>query len=163
MIEVKPGNQEACTALIRLFRKHPELIKRVAVVVSFDVYTMHRLKSGLNELASSLEAALSSSANNSCSDPVPRRSDSPDNVRSFEDDGCRTSYTLPKLPKVLLLTVAGKPTQHYHLSVSVADYAPVHHWLMQEDKPSLDDMYVKFQPEMLQPEGVASLRALTDH
>ena len=80
----------------------------------------------------------------------------------LEDDGYRTSYTLPKLPKVLLLTVAGKSTQHYHLSVSVTDYAPVHHWLMHEDKPSLDGVYVKFQPEMLQPEGVALLRALTD-
>jgi len=82
VIEVKPGNQEACTALIRLFRKHPELIERVAVVMSFDAYTMHRLKFGLNELVSLLEAASSSSANNSCWDPIARRSDSPDNARS---------------------------------------------------------------------------------
>ena len=90
VIEIKPGNQEACTALIRLFCQHSELIERCAVTVSFDAYTMHKLRSELNELASSLMAT---------SDPLIRcRSDSPHNVRSFEDDGSQVN-----MPDVILL------------------------------------------------------------
>ena len=56
VIEIKPGNQEACTALIRLFCQYPELIERCVAIMSFDAYTMHKLRSELNELASSLMA-----------------------------------------------------------------------------------------------------------
>lgn len=149
VIEIKPGNSDACTALIRLFHQHPDLIERCAVVMSFDAYTMHMLRSELNELASSLKAASAIS-----------RSDSPDSVRSFEDDGGCASSQL-KFPDVLLLTVDKEPQQHYELTVSVSDFTPVHAWLRHEDKASLNGVYLQYQPEMLHPEGIASLRALT--
>eukprot|EP00579_Thalassiosira_antarctica_P014719 CAMPEP_0201942440 /NCGR_PEP_ID=MMETSP0903-20130614/49045_1 /ASSEMBLY_ACC=CAM_ASM_000552 /TAXON_ID=420261 /ORGANISM="Thalassiosira antarctica, Strain CCMP982" /LENGTH=498 /DNA_ID=CAMNT_0048484831 /DNA_START=48 /DNA_END=1541 /DNA_ORIENTATION=- len=147
VIEIKPGNQEACTALIRLFRQYPELIERCAVIMSFDAYTMHKLRSELNELASSLMAA---------SDPlIWCRSESPHNVRSFEDDGSQVN-----MPGVLLLTVAKEPQEHYELSVGVSDLTPVHSWLQHEGKQSLDGVYLQYQPEMLHPNGIAALRAL---
>ena len=54
VIEIKPGNIEASTALVRLFRHHPDLIDSCAVVMSFDAFIMHRLKCELNDLGSSL-------------------------------------------------------------------------------------------------------------
>lgn len=54
VIEIKPGNIEASTALVRLFRHHPDLIDSCAVVMSFDAFIMHRLKCELNDLSSFL-------------------------------------------------------------------------------------------------------------
>ena len=34
-------------------------------------------------------------------------------------------------------------------------------WLQHEGKPSLDGVYLQFEPEMLLPEGLAALRALS--
>lgn len=148
VIEIKPGNQEACEALVRLFRQHPDLIERCAVIMSFDAYTMHTLRSNL----SSLKAAVSK--------PILHRSASPDNIRSFEDDDSWMSSQL-KLPDILLITVAQEPEQHYELCCGVSDFKPVHSWLSREDNPSLDGVYLQYQPEMLQPDGIAALRALS--
>ena len=44
IIEIKPGNFEAASALARLLWRHPELCRCVEMVMSFDAYTMHRLR-----------------------------------------------------------------------------------------------------------------------
>lgn len=44
IIEIKPGNFEAASALARLLWRHPELCSSVEMVMSFDAYTMHRLR-----------------------------------------------------------------------------------------------------------------------
>ncbi|GAX27617.1 hypothetical protein FisN_13Hh294 [Fistulifera solaris] len=44
IIEIKPGNCEAASALARLLWRHPELCSCVEMVMSFDAYTMHRLR-----------------------------------------------------------------------------------------------------------------------
>ncbi|KAL3808367.1 hypothetical protein ACHAXA_005338 [Cyclostephanos tholiformis] len=151
VIEIKPGNQVACAALINLFRQHPDLIERCAVIMSFDAYTMHKLKCGLNELDAWLDTHYGS------------RSDSPDSVLSFEDEHGRFVSFGPKLPNILLLTVLRESTrkQHHQLPVSVSDLSPVHSWLRPEDKPSLDGVYLQYQPEMLQREGIAAMQALS--
>lgn len=143
VIEIKPGNQVACAALINLFRQHPDLIERCAVIMSFDAYTMHKLKCGLNELDAWLETHYGS------------RSDSPYSVLSVP--------FRPKLPDILLLTVLRETTrkQHHQLPVSVSDLSPVHSWLRPEDKPSLDGVYLQYQPEMLHRDGIAAMRALS--
>ena len=154
VIEIKPGNQMACVALIDLFRQHPDLIERCAVIMSFDAYTMHKLRSGLNELDAWLEAEY---------DFTRRMRESPDSVGILEDErGSFVSYR-PKLPDILLLTVVRESVckKHYQLTVDVSDLSPVHSWLRPDDKPSLDGVYLRYQPEMLQPDGIAAMRALS--
>ena len=51
--------------------------------------------------------------------------------------------------------------KHYQLTVDVSDLSPVHSWLRPDDKPSLDGVYLRYQPEMLQPDGIAAMRALS--
>mmetsp|Transcript_56290 Transcript_56290/g.136470 ORF Transcript_56290/g.136470 Transcript_56290/m.136470 type:complete len:676 (-) Transcript_56290:3148-5175(-) len=51
IIEIKPGNDAAAFALARILTRHPDLRKSVAMIMSFDAATMHRLR---NELARSL-------------------------------------------------------------------------------------------------------------
>lgn len=150
VIEVKPGNQEACTALIRLFRLHPDLIERCAVIMSFDAYTMHKLRSDLTVLESSLKAE---------SDQINGRSRSPDNVLVYKDATCVPLQL--KVPEVLLLTVAKEPQAHYELSVGVSDLTPVNSWLQHEGKVSLNGVYLQYQPEMLHPNGMEALRILS--
>mmetsp|Transcript_12316 Transcript_12316/g.18900 ORF Transcript_12316/g.18900 Transcript_12316/m.18900 type:complete len:296 (-) Transcript_12316:133-1020(-) len=126
VIEIKAGNDEAGAALVRLFRRHPTLIARCAVVMSFDAYLMHRLRTELSELI---------------------------------DQGPALSRV--KLPELLLLTIAEPPSTSYELFVSVDDFSQVDSWLQHEGKPSLDGVYLQFQPQMLQPQGLAALRALS--
>lgn len=153
VIEIKPGNQEACSALIQLFRRNPDLIERCAVIMSFDAYTMHKLRFELNELDSLFKVE---------SESILSRSDSPYSVLSFVDDDGRRVQTQLKYPDILLLTVAKEAKKHYELKVSVTDFTPVHSWLRNVGKPSLDGVYLQYQPEMLQPEGIAAMRVLTN-
>jgi hypothetical protein len=44
IIEIKPGNSDAATALARMFLRYPELMASCAVVMSFDVFAMHNLR-----------------------------------------------------------------------------------------------------------------------
>ena len=172
VVEVKPGNREACTALVRLFRQHPELIERCAVIMSFDAYTMHKLKSEMSELSLTLraEAAYARHKRKSeTSEPSSRlqataepdsTADAPDNAQTPDNDAAPVSPPF-KMPEILLITVAEEPQAHYELRVGVADLAPVDSWLRHGDnQPPLDGVYLQYQPEMLRPEGGAALRAL---
>jgi hypothetical protein len=44
VIEIKPGNEEAATALARMLIHHPELMPCIALIMSFDCFTMHNLR-----------------------------------------------------------------------------------------------------------------------
>jgi glycerophosphoryl diester phosphodiesterase len=44
VIEIKPGNEEAATALARMLIRHPELMPCIALIMSFDCFTMHNLR-----------------------------------------------------------------------------------------------------------------------
>lgn len=48
VIEIKPGNEAAASALARLLTRHPDLRQAVAMVMSFDAVTMHRLRAELS-------------------------------------------------------------------------------------------------------------------
>jgi glycerophosphoryl diester phosphodiesterase len=44
VIEIKPGNEAAASALARLLARHSDLRQVVAMIMSFDAVTMHRLR-----------------------------------------------------------------------------------------------------------------------
>ena len=50
IVEIKPGNVAAASALARMFLRHPELMARCAVVMSFDAFAMHSLRRDLRVL-----------------------------------------------------------------------------------------------------------------
>ena len=50
VIEIKPGNESAASALARLLLRHPDLRQAVAMIMSFDAVTMHRLRADLSVL-----------------------------------------------------------------------------------------------------------------
>eukprot|EP00536_Pseudo-nitzschia_multiseries_P007554 jgi/Psemu1/319150/estExt_fgenesh1_pm.C_1790001 len=51
IIEIKPGNDVSAFALARLLIRHPDLRSSVAMIMSFDVATMHRLRAELDRAA----------------------------------------------------------------------------------------------------------------
>merc|ERR1719330_914598 len=65
------------------------------------------------------------------------------------------------LPKLLLLTVADQPENRFELCVDCSDYSPIGGWL-RSTYTSLDGVYVRFQPDMLLPEGKAAVQKLTE-
>lgn len=44
VIEIKPGNESSAYALARMLIRHPDLRSSVAMIMSFDVSTMHQLR-----------------------------------------------------------------------------------------------------------------------
>lgn len=50
IIEIKPGNAAAASALARLLIRHPELCSCVEMIMSFDAVTMHRLRTELTTI-----------------------------------------------------------------------------------------------------------------
>jgi len=136
VIEIKPGNQAAATALAQLFLEHPELVPSVSVVMSFDAYTIHILHQELK--AWKLKAKVG-------------------NLTNYANRQELENPTDCAYPKLMLLTVAEPPDMPCKLRVGVDDLSPLDRWL----KGSLDGVYMQFQPSMLKPEGSAALKELS--
>jgi len=47
VIEIKPGNTDVGMAVARLLGRYPDLMKRVAAIISFDLWCMHQLSTEL--------------------------------------------------------------------------------------------------------------------
>jgi glycerophosphoryl diester phosphodiesterase len=58
VIEIKPGNQNAASALALLLVRHPDLCRSVAMIMSFDAVTMHRLRAELRIIDEGEEQSL---------------------------------------------------------------------------------------------------------
>jgi hypothetical protein len=54
VIEIKPGNDSVAAALARMLVRHPDLCPSVAMIMSFDAVTMHRLRAELSILKESV-------------------------------------------------------------------------------------------------------------
>lgn len=55
-IEIKPGNEPAVTALVRMLTAHPEFLPCIPCIMSFDAYTMHQLRRELWAMAATISA-----------------------------------------------------------------------------------------------------------
>jgi Glycerophosphoryl diester phosphodiesterase len=147
IIEIKPGNNQAAMALARLLARHPEYVTHVAVIMSFDLWAMHELRGALEKMLSGEPRRITSSA----SSPM-----------LYADTIDKQSFPVSigvKIPKLMLLTVAHVPADNYELWVDCNDYSPIDGWL-QTDGSCLDGVYVRFENEMLEPDGAAELKAL---
>uniref|UniRef100_A0A7R9VFC3 GP-PDE domain-containing protein n=1 Tax=Pseudictyota dubia TaxID=2749911 RepID=A0A7R9VFC3_9STRA len=71
----------------------------------------------------------------------------------------------PGMPHLLLLTVSDPPQKECELELNVADAASrgsrVDSWVHSSDG-SLHGLYLQFQKEMLEPDGLRGIRDLTD-
>ncbi|CAJ1967422.1 unnamed protein product [Cylindrotheca closterium] len=182
IIEIKPGNESAASALGRMLIRHPDLCPNVAMIMSFDAVTMHRLRSEL--------AVIDQMTG--CS-PTPTHS----RVNSFDHFGVLTMNRMEALessmgpiglslstedlenlqdttrhvkqatkherlvPRLMLLTVADPPLRPCEHRVSVDDLSSVEGWLHRPDG-ALDGVYLQYEKKMLSPEGIESLRALSN-
>jgi glycerophosphoryl diester phosphodiesterase len=190
VIEIKPGNQAAASALARLLLRHPNLRKAVAMIMSFDAVTMHRLRAALNIVDAASEAALAPSASqvgmhhrinsfdhfgtmHGMLGSHHRKLNSMDQMSSIGlslsetnlDSGVLQQAPVARkfgtMPKLMLLTVADPPKRPCELRVGVDDFSHVDNWLNARDG-SLDGVYLQFEQKMMTPEGVASLRRLSE-
>jgi hypothetical protein len=134
---MKPGHEAAASALATLLLRHPELMSSVRVIMSFDAYTMHKLRKELKSPNFKTAASLLTIPSNrqALADPI--------------------NFIYPKL---MLLTVAESPKHSCDLRVGVEDTSPIDGWL----KGSLDGVYMEFQKIMLEPIGAAALKDLSE-
>jgi len=165
IIEIKPGHDQAGTALARLFGRYPSLVAHVEVVMSFDLWAMHTLRDSLNRTFR--QSHIQSMDNNqSNSRNSVSHSTKSDRIRAlsvdstFDDCHDSTLSSQIALPKLMLLTVAGPPTGCYELWTDVHDYSSINGWL-RTDNSNIDGVYVQFQSEMMEADGALKLRALS--
>ena len=163
IIEIKPGNSEVATALSRLLLKYPELIAHVAVIMSFDLWSMHSLCADLQRLfpdwydanknnMSSLQHWYQSTSILGTSPIEESRTRS----NSLVDYGIHQKDTFPKL---MLLTVADQPENSFELCTNVSDYSQIDGWL-NSTHTFLDGLYIRYEAEMISPEGREALQKL---
>ena len=167
IIEIKPGNSEAGLALARLLLKYPELLTHVAVIMSFDLWSMHSLCAELHRLLPQFHNSISNEVYDSQrfeSSPtgqsllVHQTTNSIERTRTNSLVSYDSIYKA-SLPKLMLLTVADQPENRFELCVDVSDYSQIDAWL-NGTSTKLDGVYVRCQPEMLLPEGKAALQEL---
>eukprot|EP00979_Chaetoceros_neogracilis_P004972 scaffold848_cov236-Chaetoceros_neogracile.AAC.2 len=149
IIEIKPGENQASTALARLLGSHPEYVQHVAVIMSFDLWAMHKLRHGLERNLLAEPSPMGS----------PPRLFGNSMDKQFLETSVDTSPSSPTMPKLMLLTVAQPPIDHNELWVDCNDYGPIDGWLNTDDS-CLDGVYVQYEPEMLEQDGAAELKAL---
>ena len=58
IIEVKPGNDEMCLPLIKLFARNPSYLNSVHAIISFDSYIMKEISIQMDNLAAKLKLKL---------------------------------------------------------------------------------------------------------
>ena len=152
IIEIKAGNNQAAMALARLLVRYPELIQHVAVIMSFDLWAMHDLRQALERtfVGAGEQKRITSTSSPLLHNPK---------TRSNSMDG--RHYGNITLPKLMLLTVAHPPFNNHELWVDCSDYAPIDGWLTTDDS-CLDGVYVRYESDMLEPDGAAELKALCD-
>lgn len=191
VIEIKPGNEAAASALARLLIRHPDLRQAVAMIMSFDAVTIHRLRTELsfiNETDHSLATIGQPGVHHRVTSfdhfgtmttlfSSHRRMSSVDKISSsiglslsqtHLDTTISDSAAIDELkpltssiPKLMLLTVKDPAKKHCELRVSVDDLSPVESWLTSTDG-SLDGVYLQFEKKMLTEEGAAALRRLSE-
>jgi len=148
VVEIKPGNREVFTAVARLLMQYPDLIPHVAVIMSYDLWAMHEIRSKLT-----LEMNTDKNSNiklKSCSYQQNSK-------KIIQEENQKLSCMLPAF---ILLTAADPPVNTYQLWLDISDLSPVKGWLEKSDG-SLDGIYMRYQPEMMEPEGRNALRELT--
>jgi len=148
IIEIKPGNTEVFLALARLLGRHPDLMPQVAAIMSFDVWSMHQIRSELTQIAS--QGIFDN--NQVGQSPLLKRA---------EHDQDSAPYKLPDLFLLTDVTGSIECNQSKHeLWLDVLDLEPVDGWL---ERPggSLDGIYMRFQPKMMESKGTTQLRVLS--
>ena len=160
IVEIKPGNREAAKALSRLLLKYPELIAHVAVIMSFDLWSMHSLCADLQGLFPNRYNANKSKTlslqHQYQSTSIPGTSPSKKLNNNLVD---YSTHQKDMFPKLMLLTVADQPEKNFELCTNVSDYSQIDEWL-NGTNTFLDGVYVRYEPEMMSPEGKEALQKL---
>jgi len=121
--------------------------------MSFDLWAVHELKHLFG-----LERNLFAEPKRIASSPVFH-------IGSMDTQFLGANADIPPscltLPKLLLLSVSHPPIDHNELWVDCNDYGPIDGWLKTDDS-CLDGVYVRYEPEMLEHDGAAELKALCE-
>ena len=179
IIEIKPGNAAAASALARLLLRHADLAARVEMVMSFDAVTMHRLRAELAAATSGGGGALGGHHrllsfdhvgtlmhHPSFSGPIGLCLSQTDLVNHAGVDNNDDHHVVQEhpswFPKLMLLTVSQKPKIPCELQVGVENLSPIDGWVTTADGAALDGVYLQYQPAMKTAKGAAALRALSE-
>jgi len=175
VIEIKPGNSEIVEPLMMLFSRHPALLCRVAVIMSFDSYVMQDIADsltvanmpgtgggGLGVIGEGTQdtsrlpvsgTRTSHQLRRTRARPIQSVSYGADN--GSDGDGCSPN------PKLLVLTAFAESDDFPYLTTSVKnDFEGLSDKLPMDN--GIDGVYIEYEPEMLQPEGKVKMLRLAE-
>lgn len=179
VIEVKPGNSEIVEPLMHLFQRHPTLLARVAVIMSFDSYVMQdiadrfasenisRAMGGLSVIGEGnddtsflMGLPMSGSRMTAGSFRMRKTRARPIQSVSYGGEGKHSpAGSIP--PKLLVLTAYVDYEGKDYLVTTVKDgYKALKHKLPVGS--GIDGVYVEYEPEMLKPEGQVEMLKLAE-
>lgn len=184
VIEIKPGNTAAASALARLLIRYPELIKSVGMIMSFDLFTMHLLRKEIAHLrdqvvsngnfnprmSSTLQRAstvqrmdrftsMKASMKLSSRDLLALRRTILPSVITEDEEEMKEDFYFPKL---MLLTVCNQPKPGKpHNFLRSDDFSSVKSLLVREDG-ELDGVYLQYEEIFQTSEGLARLKKLSE-
>jgi len=176
--QVKPGNSEIVDPLMNLFQRHPALLSRVAVIMSFDAYLIEDIaerfafstflrRTGGGGSKGDLVAIAEGIPRNKSSTVARRgRNSRMSKVRacaasvSYGNDAMGTCDAAGPIPKLLILTAHGNyDARHIVTNVNdgfegLSDKLP--------KSIGIDGVYIEYQPEMLEPKGRENMLKLAE-
>lgn len=178
--KVKPGNSEIVEPLMALFQRHPALLSRVAVIMSFDLYVLEEIADrfaigNMGRLGTIAEGGAQGGAQRSTTRAA--RMSRSGQMRSFRGRSFRNlnnrqsvSYGAvdgppgkdgPAVPKLLLLTawVEYDDYDGYVIASVKDDFKGIAKVLLADN--GIDGVYLEYEPgERIPPRGL--LRFSTD-
>jgi len=192
IIEIKPGNEAAASALARLLLRHPDLRHSVATIMSFDAVTMHRLRNELSILEVDPTMPRVGSSRMGLHHRVtsfdhfgtmngllssPRVHSSSDFVRGGGIGlSLSQAHLEPSSPELATETIMSKPKDMPKLMLlTVADppKRPCENRVsvgdlspvdqwLKSEEGELDGVYLQFEKSMMTPEGAEKLAQYAD-
>jgi len=158
VIEIKPGNLEIVEPLIYMLSRRQDLLRHIAVIMSFDLFIMKRLCDCIQILnigqLGTQGSTMSFHTSRKFSVAINRQS-----VGSF-----RNSVPI-HMPKLLLITESNPKRPHKGLFFDIGSTEACESLETAVDESGIDGIYLQYQPQMLEgkDDTAINLRTLCAH
>lgn len=162
--KIKPGNSEIIEPLMIHFCRHPGLLSRVAVIMSFDSYVIEEIA---DRFAIANMSRMGGGGNQDTSG-LPRRMTRRTGGGQIQSvsfggaDGIASGDGVPSTPKLLVVT-AFVDNDDFDGSIVTSVKNGFEGLTCKLPKGNgIDGVYVEYEPEMLEPEGKEKMLKLAE-
>ena len=166
VIEIKPGNSEIVEPLMMLFKRHPSLLSRVAVIMSFDSYVIEEIA----DLFAVSNTTNGTGGERGGKESIRRisltRARSQQLARCQSDshgvDTCSIDDKGPSTPKLMVLTKSVDVKNSENCLTTTVTNGFVSLGIVLPRINGIDGVYIQYEPYMLEPKGKKEMLKLAE-